>query len=174
VAIDMHASGTEGGSRPTLFANAPLNTIKQIGILFSPTGGIDRIHYNGVSFGPNAVDDPTKPINSLDTPITDASRVYLLLGRVENVLESMILEREDIQSEEHLLELQKKNNWLNLESRWLACDARSGRAIVSENAFVNPNNVNEQAYRNYPRQVQQSWAELDVARQFAKQMESGR
>jgi hypothetical protein len=169
VAIDMHASGTEGGAEPTLFARS--NSIKQIGILFSPTGEIDSIHYNGLSFGPNGIG------NSIETPITDASRLYLLLGRVENVLEgqeSMILERENIRSEEDLLELQKKRNWLNLESRWVTCDARSGRALVSENAYVNPNNVDEQAYSNYPKDVRRIWAQLDAARQFAKQMGSSR
>ena len=159
VAIDMHASGTEGGAAPTLFAsNYNGNTIKQIGILFSPNGSIDAIHYsNGEFFGPNGA------TGRVETPITDASRVFLLLGRVENVLvnmESPEMQISEGASDEQLAELQERINWLNLDSRWIVFDTRSGRSVVTENTFVDARNLD-------------LWAQLDAAREFARQMRSG-
>ena len=169
VAIDMHASGTEGGSTPTLFALHvalkkdgtidPNSPPKQVGIMFSPSGGVDSVYYsNGKIFG------PTSSGSSVPSPITDASRVFLLLGRVENVVQNMRSSPSAISegaTDEQLAELQQRINWLNLDSRWIAFDTRSGRSVVTDNTFVDA------------RRYFDLWGQLNVARQFARQMRSG-
>lgn len=177
VAIDMHASGTEGGSTPTLFAsNHDVDVIKQIGILFSPNGAIDSVYYNnGEIFGPNAFGD------LVQTPLVDTSRVFLLLGRVENVLDRGDMHAtknkspawiDDNASDEELAELQERINWLNLDSRWVVCDTRSGRSVVNDNAFVDPRRINYQEDNDLDKRIQRRWMEMDEARKFAKQMKS--
>lgn len=178
VAIDMHASGTEGGSTPTLFAlhvDVPVDLDsppKQVGIMFSPNGGIDSVHYsNGRTFGRFSYNKSFKEL-----PITDASRVFLLLGRVENVLEDMGSSPSAISegaTDEQLAELQQRINWLNLDSRWIAFDTRSGRSVVTANTFVDARRIDLEQFSNIHTKVRLPWAQLDAARQFARQMRSG-
>jgi len=190
VAIDMHASGTEGGAEATLFARPKnsssvstsdrtkiKNSIKQVGIMFTPTGAIESVHYgNGWVYGRNATG------KSVDIPITDASRVFLLLGRVENVLDEDAMSPENGQlttamnqqdSDEQLAEKQAQVNWMNLDSRWIVCDARSGRSIVTENAFVDARKEQYSVGGRKDPNVELAWRQVEDARQFAKQMKNG-
>lgn len=191
VAIDMHGSGTEGGATPTVFTRpigaAPRqfrkdieNTIKQIGIMFSPNGSIEGIHYgNGWIFGGSATGERVL------TPITDASRVFMLLGRVENVLREEDIDPIQGQSkvamnnqtsDEQLAEFQERVNWLNLDSRWIVCDARSGRSVATENAFYDARKYELQQTDDFNPNIARTWHHLTEARKFAKQMkrDSGR
>ena len=178
VAIDMHASGTEGGSTPTLFAlhvdgKVDLDSPpKQVGIMFSPNGGIDSVHYsNGRTFGRFSYNQSFKEL-----PITDASRVFLLLGHVENVVQNMGSSQSAISagaSDEQLAELQQRINWLNLDSRWIAFDTRSGRSVVTANTFVDARRLDLEQFSKIHTKVRLPWAQLDAARQFARQMRSG-
>ncbi len=123
IAIDLQGSIAEGAITsgfPTdgsLFqAGGGQNTV---GIMFSPSGSISNVFLNS---------------NSL----TNVSRIAILLGRVENggLTNSNEWTITASASNDALAELQNKINWLNLDSRWLFIAPNSGRAIVSENAFV--------------------------------------
>ena len=175
VAIDMHASGTEGGVSPTLFVEHESNdVIKQIGIMFAPDGSVQSVYYtSGKIFGPYAFGD------LVQTPITDTSKIFLLLGRVENVLdrasmnpngENSLVAIDRQISDEDYAEKQKRINWLNLDSRWLMCDSRSGRTVVTENAYVNPWDSNFKPNQDVHRNVRDPWEQMRHSRQFARKM----
>ena len=139
IVIDMQCSVTEGnGNAATRFPTAeslyrdrtgfggtkPTDTV---GIMFSPTGGVDSVYFNG-------------------NQLTSVSRVVLLLGRIENggidpapvdlVNDSTVPWR--LHSGEKIEDVQKRINWMNLDSRLLSIIASNGRAVVSEPAFVDP------------------------------------
>lgn len=186
VAIDMSASGTEGGSMPTLFTMGYPDadeSIKQVGIMFSPAGGIDSVHFNGRVIGTNSYK------TRIDTPITDTSRILLLLGRVENVLDyhDMLAEKlndspayiNQQASDEELAQLQERINWLNLDSRWIAIDSRSGRSVVTENEFVDARNPDLYTTTSgtggvsIPQGARAAFDQLNACRKIARQMKSG-
>jgi len=90
--------------------------------MFSPSGSVSEVILNG-------------------NPIDSVSRIALLLGRVENggVIDSnewTIGSIDQGATNDDLAELQAKINWLNLDSRWLSISTNSGRAVTSDNAFV--------------------------------------
>ncbi len=122
VAIDLQGSVQEGGTTtgfpiPGSFAtnNVPLDTV---GIMFSPAGHVSSLIFN-------------------ESEITSASRIMLLLGRVENGSpDPSDYDFGSITQQQLEDEKRGKVNWLNLDSRWIAIAARSGRITVSENAFV--------------------------------------
>jgi type II secretory pathway pseudopilin PulG len=173
VCIDLQASGTEGGATQTQFATAkpPATTLKQIGILFSPSASIESIYFNGRKFGTNTLSV---------SPIKDASKVYVLLGRVENG--GVSLDKPDPfvvaggqtggNTKERIAEIQSRINWMNLDSRWMAIDARNGRTTVSENAFVDPSNSR---YSLGQRETVAGIVSMQAqdARQFAREMRRG-
>lgn len=186
VAIDMSASGTEGGSMPTLFTMGYPDadeSFKQVGIMFSPAGGIDSVHFNGRVIGTNSYK------TRIDTPITDTSRILLLLGRVENVLDyhDMLAEKlndspayiNQQASDEELAQLQERINWLNLDSRWIAIDSRSGRSVVTENEFVDARNPDLYTTTSgtggvsIPQGARAAFDQLNACRKIARQMKSG-
>lgn len=176
VGIDMQGSGQEGGTTtgfpiPNSFATdrktAPPDEQlipDTVGIMFSPEGYVSSVRHN-------------------DREISSVSRVMLLLGRVENG---------DVQYEvngggavkpgtgtwemsvgdtdEQLKQKQSEINWLNLDSRWLTIATNSGRAVVSENAFVDPRN---------PVQIgatpeESAKLQIKAAREFVTQSGGGR
>jgi len=152
IAIDMQASVVEGpptGGFPTggsLFeaGRADSNTV---GIMFSPTGAVDRLLFNG-------------------NEITNASRIVLLLGRIENGgltgTEWSMLAGD---SNDELEQKQEEINWLNLDSRLLSIATRSGRAIVSETAFVDPRTLAD------PTSAED---QMEAAHEFAHEMTTSR
>ena len=138
IGLDMQASVVEGSDTdgfPTesslhihidnRFRDANDNPIPDtFGILFSPRGGIERVIFNG---------------QSLARP----SRIALLMGRIENggLTSSSEWAMDNNMSLDDLKEFQEKINWLNLDSRWLSIAVNSGRTVVTENGFVNPDNL---------------------------------
>ena len=189
VCIDLQASGVEASSSGTVAPGMPIlspssNLVPQaviensfdsrtkgsgpskpdkiqdtVNILFSPNGSIDRIYYG-------------------TREISNVPRVYMLLGRVENGgldLNTAKLTTRGTQgqtggsSQEQVAEIQQRINWMNLDSRWIVVDARSGRMTVSENAFVDPSDVERYKGSNPSIAVTQA---LD-ARQFAREMRRG-
>jgi hypothetical protein len=172
VCIDLQASGTEGGATQTQFATAkqPSKTIKQIVLLFSPAGGIDKVFYNGTVFNQTNYNNSTK----IPT-ISDASKIYLLLGRVENggLDFANVNFRPAGQGQtggikEQITEMRERINWLNLDSRWLVMDARSGRTVVGENTLIDPS---DEQYVGKNEQIMNLQAQ--DARQFAREMQRG-
>jgi prepilin-type N-terminal cleavage/methylation domain-containing protein len=135
VCIDLQASGLEAAGEPETFAEAVPATSsgsipKQIGIMFSPNGGID-----GVWFNSNTITSASKNGNK----ITDLSRVFLLLGRVENQNpDPASFEIDRTATDEKVLDARTKVNWLNPDSRWMMINADSGRFEVAKNAVFNP------------------------------------
>ena len=120
VAIDMQGSVIEGGVTTSFPVPNSLATTGSdtVGIMFSPTGAVSDVFFNG-------------------STITNVAKLMLLLGRVENGgLQTTSEYTLTGLTNDQLEERQEKINWLNLDSRWLAIAARSGRVVVSENAFV--------------------------------------
>ena len=123
VAIDMQGSVVEGGATVGFPVSNSLATTASdasdtVGIMFSPAGGVSDVFFNG-------------------STITNVAKLMLLLGRVENGgLQTTSEYTLTGLTNDQLEERQEKINWLNLDSRWLAIAARSGRVVVSENAFV--------------------------------------
>ena len=123
VAIDMQGSVVEGGvtdgfPAPNSLATTASDASDTVGIMFSPAGGVSDVFFNG-------------------STITNVAKLILLLGRVENGgLQTTSEYTLTGLTNDQLEERQEKINWLNLDSRWLAIAARSGRVVVSENAFV--------------------------------------
>jgi len=140
IVIDMQASVVEGAATdgwPTassLYTDRktvppPLPTpIDSVGILFSPTGAVDRLLFNGVEY-------------------PSAAKIAIMLGRIENGgIEPNATKFpwviDDPNNKEEVQDAREAVNWLNLDSRLLSIAARSGRVVVSETAFVDPN-INE-------------------------------
>ena len=135
IVLDMQASVAEGGATGgfpidesfytdrtglPVGATRPTDTV---GIMFSPTGAVDSLYFNG-------------------NEIANASRIVLLLGRIENggldptlATPSWVVTNPNDKNE--VEKKQEEINWLNLDSRLLSIVTSSGRAVVSEMAFVN-------------------------------------
>ena len=158
IVIDMQGSVTEGNSQGvrfptaeslyrdrTAFAIKPTDTV---GIMFSPTGGVDSVIFNG-------------------NELTSVSRVVLLLGRIENgglptTGAAWTMGTGD--SDDQLKEKQKEINWLNLDSRLLSIIASNGRAVVSEPAFVDARIYGADSA------VVQAEKQIEAAHEFAHEM----
>jgi len=126
IAIDMQGSVHVGSTTtsssipdiPNTFALA--NTTDTVSILFSPAGRVSSVLYNG-------------------NELTNVARIMLLLGRAENGgLQLADYDFTGMTNEEQFEQKRDKVNWLNPDSRWISIATRSGRAIVSANAFVDP------------------------------------
>ena len=145
VAIDLQASGVEGLGPPETFAevwegqnppNPPYQ--KQIGIMFSPQGGIDGVWVNdqAINLGSTA---------RSGNKLTSVARVFLMLGRVENQNPSSDLYDFDLRggsiSDDELRTIRTKVNWLNPDSRWLMINAQNGRLEVAQSAMFDPRNT---------------------------------
>jgi type II secretory pathway pseudopilin PulG len=144
IAIDLQASGVEGLGPPETFAevwegqnppNPPYQ--KQIGIMFSPQGGIDGVWVNdrAVNLGSTA---------RSGNKLTSVARVFLMLGRVENQNPSSDLYDFDVRganmSDDELRTIRSRVNWLNPDSRWLMINAQNGRLEVVQSAMFDPRN----------------------------------
>ena len=146
VAIDMQGSVVEADNLAGIPATSgfpifnsfddsrPIATVPDtVTIMFSSTGAVSSIYHNG-------------------NEVRNASRIMLLLGRIENGnLAYDAGNLDDISfsginggawipaanTKKALEDKQETVNWMNLDSRWLAIATKSGRAVVSENAYVN-------------------------------------
>ena len=145
VAIDLQASGWEVGAEPDTFTtewdnnptnpkgpnykNATNKNLKQVGLMFSPSGGIESVWVDG-------------------QPESNVSKLFLLLGRVENgnpdYGTTYNFSRSgggttggDL-SDEEVADRRKLVNWLNLDSRWVFITTSSGRFNVVGNASFDP------------------------------------
>ena len=157
IVIDMQGSVTEGNGDPIRFptnqslyrnrtAFATPKPTDTVGIMFSPTGGVDSVYFNG-------------------NQLTSVSRVVLLLGRIENgELTGTEWTMNTGDSDDQLKEKQKEINWLNLDSRLLSIITSNGRAVVSEPAFVDA-----RIYGADSADVQAE-KQLEAAHQFAHEM----
>jgi len=156
IGIDMQGSIAEGSSDafrfPTtssLFDPGATNTV---GIMFSPTGTVSSVFLNG-------------------NPLTNVSRLVLLLGRVENgglpfpSPNPASWEMDEDATSEQIKEKQEIINWLNLDTRWLSIATNSGRVVVTENAFVNPKSLGNPSAANADDQI-------EAAHAFAHEMRS--
>ena len=135
IAIDLVSSGFEADEMQTIFEFArpednSSNKLKYTtGIMFSPNGGVDSVWINGQRY-------------------TDASRVFFLLGRVENGNPDFDTTYDFSRSgggvtqgevsDTEFKDRQSKVNWLNPDSRWLFINGNDGRLTVSQNALVDP------------------------------------
>jgi hypothetical protein len=138
ISIDLMASGLEAGEMGTIFefprsydtSKTPAVALPYVvGILFSPNGGIDSFWINGQRY-------------------LEASRVFFLLGRIENGNPDPNLYMQwDTQngptsdrtmSDSDLADRRSKINWINPDSRWLIVNGNDGRISVSQNALVDP------------------------------------
>ena len=150
-AIDLHASAIEGGATATLFAAArDTSTVKQIGIMYSPEGGIDSVYYNGVQVGEAELENPrrlVKPTVLAGKPIRDATNVVLLLSQMElggaELFEDLSrqtqrwnIEQQD--SDDQLEEARQSVSWLNPNSKWLVVGGKTGRARIGPMATFDP------------------------------------
>ncbi len=137
-----------------------VNNQDLVGIMFTPTGAVSEIYHNGLQ-------------------VTGTSRAVLLLGRIENG--GLTYTHADINdatetvtagdwtiatnaTKNDLEDLQERVNWLNLDSRFLSIITNSGRAVVSEPAFVDAT-----VYGNENADVQ-FFRQLEVAQGFAREM----
>ena len=139
VGIDMQASVAEGGTSlianrfpkfDSLYTARPANTAVSdtVGIMFSPTGAVSSVRLNG-------------------TRLDSVSRVVLLVGRLENGgLDPNTIPAKStdpvnqtpwtLQAGEKVEDVQKRINWLNLDSRLLSITTSNGRSVVSGMASV--------------------------------------
>lgn len=157
VAIDMHASGIDGGSSSTLLAADDGGNLKQLSLMFSPQGGIHSIYYNGRRYGLDEVTNRFYYASSNEDglggrPITDATRFVFLLARVEQSGLPIAGAGFDPESQSSVAQWNVRGNdadeqmedarenvsWLNLDSRWVSVHARSGRSSILENQMIDP------------------------------------
>lgn len=134
VAVDLVASGFEGPNGRLfdewtgLFGelSGQANWLCIAGLMFSPSGAIDSVWVNGQRH-------------------TDASRVFLLLGRVENgnPAATDYTGITSAMTDDEFRERQARVNWLNLDSRWVMVNAIDGRTTVVPNALVDPRRRND-------------------------------
>jgi prepilin-type N-terminal cleavage/methylation domain-containing protein len=137
VCIDLQASGLEAGGEPQTFSEfdelgtgALPSYMKQISIMFSPNGGIDGVWFNG-----GTIESDRQSGNKF----ADLSRVFLLLGRIENQNpDRTSFEISDTATDEEVREARTKVNWLNADSRWMMISANDGRFSVEKNAVFDP------------------------------------
>lgn len=137
VCVDLQASGLEAGGEPQTFSkfdemgngNLPPYS-KQLGIMFSPNGGIDAVWFNG-----NTIESNQRSGNKF----ADISRVFLLLGRIENQNpDKTSFEIASGATDEQVREARSKVNWLNPDSRWMMISANDGRFTVEKNSVFDP------------------------------------
>lgn len=163
VAIDMHASGIEGGTNPTLLAVNNRDNLKQLSLMFSPAGGIDSIYYNGLRYTEEEiVNNKSQPGAQLTgQPITDATKFVMLLAQVElggaqiapdffNDIDQ-VDDRWKVQANDtdtRLAEIREEVSWLNRDSRWLVVNSRSGKANVAKNPEMDPRHWEFNKFRN--------------------------
>ncbi|QDS98026.1 pilus assembly FimT family protein [Adhaeretor mobilis] len=179
VGIDMVASGIEGGTLGgftflfnTYGTPAPSNSsfyddtlatfatpqINSVGMMFAPSGRIERVYLNGAESD-------------------SVAKVMLLLGRVENASVdptdpnfslSASVSDSDLESRRETI------NWLNLDSRWISISANNGRMVGTANTFVDPRQLS--AAQNNDPVIDQVAEQLFAARQYAREMrrEGGR
>ena len=152
--------------KPTQSSPYPSDTL---GILFSPTGAVDRVIFNG-------------------TDVPSTSRLVLMLGRIENagievdpdssdvpwVIDSSDLGggQGDSALKSALEEKREQINWLNSDTRLLSIVTNNGRVVVSEPAFV-PNALINSSDPDYPSNLtnkQIASAQIEAARAFAESM----
>jgi hypothetical protein len=123
--------------------------------MFAPEGHVSAVYVNG------------EPQN------LGESRIYLLVGRLENALPNVgtsysdtdVIEYPASMTDAELEVERTKNNWLDLDSRWVTVARQSGRTVVSENAFVDPRTVFD---GSDPRATRAG--RIQRARQFAREM----
>jgi len=160
IGIDMQGSITEGnGDIATRFPTAQSlytnpTTADTVGIMFSPTGGVSSVFLNG-------------------NPLTNVSRLVLLLGRVENGGLTAAAEWTIATgaSNDELSQLQERINWLNLDTRWLSIATNSGRVVVTENAFVDTRSLNDLDNDGDPGNIDPD-DQIKAAHEFAHEMKS--
>ncbi len=156
IAIDMQASvaeGTEFANVPfrgptgiSLFSTDATQQPNNVGIMFSPTGAVESLLLNGIE-------------------MENASRIVLLLGRVENgglTGSEWVMNTGD--SKATLDDKQEKINWLNLDSRLLSIVPSNGRVVVSEPAFVDA-----RQFGNLDA-TEQAAEQIEAAHSFAHEM----
>jgi type II secretory pathway pseudopilin PulG len=137
VCLDLQASGLEAGGEPQTFSefdemgNGTLPPyLKQVSIMFSPNGGIDGVWFNG-----GTIESDRQSGNKF----ADLSRVFLLLGRIENQNpDRTSFEIDRNATDEQVREARTKVNWLNADSRWMMISANDGRFNVEKNSVFNP------------------------------------
>ena len=146
VVVDMSASGTEGGTLTTLFAGrTDGNALKHVGIMLSPTGGVQNIYYNGYAVGAQNGSLIQSPLAT--APISNIGQVLLLLTTIEKSGLDIANYRE-IQEQpwvvssgatkEQVAEAREKVSWLSGDSRWVSVKGRSNSIRVAENSIVDP------------------------------------
>ncbi|MBX3424975.1 MAG: prepilin-type N-terminal cleavage/methylation domain-containing protein [Pirellulales bacterium] len=151
----------QGGTNPPprLFpgGNVAGNELR-VSIMFRPNAGIESVLVNGEEQ-------------------RGYTKAFLLVGRIENAVAGLRGAQgagypavppdppgSDFGSlgadEDEFRRLRRELNWLNADSRWVALGARNGRAIVSENRFVDPrgstvdfDNDGTQLERDYDDQI---------------------
>lgn len=155
VALDMSASGIERGIDPMLFGgladgnqrkNGAVDgdNLKQIGLMFSPAGGVEYVHYNGTQL--MAMNDDLVPMDASTEPIKNIGQVVFLLAMVEksglpvdarnDFNDPWVMKRTT--SDEDLQEARDKVSWLNPDSRWISVNGRSGLIRVAGISFSDP------------------------------------
>lgn len=164
IAIDMVASGVEGqaafdSAGPSLLIPGSFYNLRmqldfdpprtnEIGIIFSETGGIERVYANGVETG-------------------NLNRVFLLLGRVENVVTDVADTGHRVDpgmSNREIEDIRERVNWLNGDSRWIGISATSGRAVTTENPQTDLRQFDSLS------PADQRIAQIDAAREFVREM----
>jgi prepilin-type N-terminal cleavage/methylation domain-containing protein len=128
VCIDLQASGLEAGGEPQTFSDVAQTggNLKQVAIMFSPNGGIDGVWFNGGTIVSNS---------QSGNKFADLSRIFLLLGRIENQNPDptmFVIDRNA--TDEKVREARTKVNWLNPDSRWMMISANDGRFNVEKNS----------------------------------------
>jgi prepilin-type N-terminal cleavage/methylation domain-containing protein len=132
VCIDLQASGLEAGGEPQTFSDVAQTggNLKQVAIMFSPNGGIDGVWFNGGTIVSNS---------QSGNKFADLSRIFLLLGRIENQNpDPTMFEIDRNATDEKVREARTKVNWLNADSRWMMISANEGRFSVEKNSVFNP------------------------------------
>ncbi len=140
IVIDMQGSVAEGSANAgipsrfpvagSLFSSDPAQQPNTIGIMFSPTGAVDSVFFNG-------------------NQLTSVSRIVMMLGRIENGgIDPTTVNLTDnntvpwrLHTNEKIEDVQERVNWLNLNTRLLSIIANNGRVVVSDPAFVDPSIV---------------------------------
>lgn len=145
IVIDMQASIAEGSVTAPIPIRFPaaeslyvrpgdrtsVNAIDTLGIMFSPTGAVDSVVFNG-------------------TEMPTVSRLVLMLGRIENAgIDPQLDEfpwvvgrtsqsggNDNSTRKLAVDQARQQVNWLNADSRLMSIVTNNGRVVVSEPAFV--------------------------------------
>lgn len=148
IAVDMSASGTEGGNLTTLFAGRTNNEVRKfVGIMLSPTGGVQNVYYNG--YAVTSTNGSMREWELNTTPISNIGQVLLLLTTVEKCGLDVVGNKDRQErpwmvppgaSKELVAESREKVSWLSTDSRWISIKGRTNSIKVAENSFVDPRN----------------------------------